>query len=303
MKDSDWKILYELYKTPNLTRVANLLYMTQPSLTKRLQHMEEEFGVSIVNRLSRGLIFTAEGRYLGQQAEIYLKFLEETKRTVEQMRSCRDSVITIGSSYTFSKYSLSGLLMKYRDLHPDVDFNVVNEPSDTLFRYLLDGTVDVAFVRGDYEGPVKKVFVEKTPAYVLTREPAELADLPGMQRLAYRTNAKSRDLMDNWYREQFDMEPPANMVIGYVDVAWQMASEGVGYVCCFLPRDAAASVNLFRMPMLHKDGSPIFRNTWFTYLQGGHKSKALKEFILYIEQEMEKNGGKGGNGSAQKSKK
>ena len=40
MKDSDWEILYELYKNPNMTKVANLLYMTQPSLTKRLQHME-----------------------------------------------------------------------------------------------------------------------------------------------------------------------------------------------------------------------------------------------------------------------
>ena len=40
MKDSDWEILHELYLNPNLTRVANQLYMTQPSLTKRLQHME-----------------------------------------------------------------------------------------------------------------------------------------------------------------------------------------------------------------------------------------------------------------------
>ena len=38
MKDSDWEILYELYKNPNMTKVANLLYITQPSLTKRLQH-------------------------------------------------------------------------------------------------------------------------------------------------------------------------------------------------------------------------------------------------------------------------
>lgn len=33
MKDSDWEILYELYKNPNMTKVANLLYITQPSLT------------------------------------------------------------------------------------------------------------------------------------------------------------------------------------------------------------------------------------------------------------------------------
>lgn len=37
MKDSDWLILSELYKNPNLTKVAGLLYTTQPSLTKRIR--------------------------------------------------------------------------------------------------------------------------------------------------------------------------------------------------------------------------------------------------------------------------
>ena len=37
MKDSDWEILYRLYKTPNITKVANMLYISQPSLTRRLK--------------------------------------------------------------------------------------------------------------------------------------------------------------------------------------------------------------------------------------------------------------------------
>ena len=53
MKDSDWEILYALYKKPNITKVANMLYMTQPSLTKRLQQMEKEFDVEIKEVLSR----------------------------------------------------------------------------------------------------------------------------------------------------------------------------------------------------------------------------------------------------------
>ena len=42
MKDTDWKILYELYMTPNITKVAEKLFMAQPTLTKRLQYIEEE---------------------------------------------------------------------------------------------------------------------------------------------------------------------------------------------------------------------------------------------------------------------
>ena len=59
MRDTDWQILQALYKNPNMTKVANSFYMTQPSLTKRLKQMEEEFGVTIVNRTPKGRVATA----------------------------------------------------------------------------------------------------------------------------------------------------------------------------------------------------------------------------------------------------
>ena len=86
MKDTDWEILCELYKNPNMTKVANLLYITQPSLTKRIQHMEEEFQVTIVNRTTKGLEFTKEGAYLAEQARKYLDFLGETRDTLKEMK-------------------------------------------------------------------------------------------------------------------------------------------------------------------------------------------------------------------------
>ena len=161
MKDSDWEILYELYKNPNMTKVANLLYMTQPSLTKRLQHMEAEFQVTIVNRTPKGLEFTPEGEFLGEQAKAYLEFMKKTQKRLEEMKESVDNVITIGSSYTYSKYILSDLLIRYRMKYPNTEFSIVNEQSNILFRKMLEGTIDVGFIRGDYEGAVNKVLLGK----------------------------------------------------------------------------------------------------------------------------------------------
>ena len=98
MKDSDWEILYELHKNPNMTKVANLLYMTQPSLTKRIQHMEEEFQIQIVNRTPKGLEFTREGDFLAEKAEEYLKFLKKTREELKGMKEKSKGEIVIGSS-------------------------------------------------------------------------------------------------------------------------------------------------------------------------------------------------------------
>ena len=43
MKDSDWEILYRLYKTPNITKVANMLYISQPSLTRKNKCISEPY--------------------------------------------------------------------------------------------------------------------------------------------------------------------------------------------------------------------------------------------------------------------
>ena len=140
-----------------MTKVANLLYITQPSLTKRLQHMETEFQVTIVNRTPKGLEFTPEGEFLAQQAEKYLKFLHDTQEKLKEFKETTEAEILVGSSYTYSKYTLTDLLLKYRMNHPNVNFTVVNDQSNVLFRKMLEGSIDVAFIRGDYEIPVRGV--------------------------------------------------------------------------------------------------------------------------------------------------
>ena len=286
MKDSDWLILSELYKNPNMTKVADLLYTTQPSLTKRLQHMEEEFGVTIVNRTPKGLVFTKEGSYLGRQADIYLRFLKETRRELERMKNQDETVITIGSSYTYSKYYLGELMIRYRHERPDTHFNVITEGSDSLFRRMLDGTIDVAFIRGDYEGAVNKILVERSNAYVVTDHPVLIEDLRQMTRIGYSTNKQTQKLLDDWYTEQFSEPAPANMIVGYIDVAWQLVEKGTGYVCCFVPDHYEGKKRLFLTPMCHRDGTPVSRNTWLLYPKRKHLPECQQAFVEFVEQEL-----------------
>ena len=102
MKDFDWELLHELYKNPNLTKVANVLYITQPTLTKRLQHIEAEFDVTIVERTPKGLEFTPEGKYLAEQAEVYLRFLKQTRSHLEQMRENGGEIVNTCSIAAFA---------------------------------------------------------------------------------------------------------------------------------------------------------------------------------------------------------
>lgn len=286
MKDSDWEILDSLYKNPNITKVANMLFMTQPSLSKRLQHMEEEFGVKIVERLPKGLLFTAEGEYLGQQAEKYLRFLKETKGTIESMKNGENGCINVGSSYTFSKFRMSEILVKYRLNHPEISFNIVNDKSDALFKKMLEGSIDAGFIRGDYEGNLNKTYVETSSAYLVTKGEVPLEELPKMQYLGYSANEQTISQLNKWWKNWFDTESPDNMIVGHVDVAWDLIDKGLGYTCCFLPDDFKNPYGLNLVPLILKDGTPVKRNTWFIYSKNKRQPAIITDFIDYVEKQL-----------------
>lgn len=282
MKDIDWQILHELYETRNMTRAASRLYMTQPSLTKRLQSIEEEFHVQVARRTTKGIDFTPQGELLAKRAGEYLAFMERLQKELKELGDHSQQVIRIGSSYTYSKYVLSDLLSAYTAIHPDVRFEMEVEQSNLLFRRACDGEVDLAFIQGDYEGPVKQQRIGGSPGVILSGAPLVLEELPGLTRIDYRTNDRTRELFAGWWKAHFLCPLPDGMNAGYVDMAWQLAERGLGYTLCFLQEGMELPPGLFHLPMCFPDGRPLVRNTWFVYQEKREMTSTLRDFIRYI---------------------
>lgn len=283
MKDTDWEIIYELHKTPNITKVANRLYMTQPSLTKRLKYIEEEFHIQIVDRTPKGVKFTPEGELLAKRAARYMDFLRDTKREMMMYREDMEGTIAIGSAYSYHRQVLNDILSSYSREHRHVNLEVVNESSNLVFRKVCEKELDAGFIRGDYEGSAIQKLVGVDEAYVLSKAPIEIENLPRMQRIEYKSNDRTKELIQSWWDENFNELPLTGVSVSYIDFAWQLVEKGMGYVCCFLPANFKNEYNLVLTPMLNADGSRIRRNTWFVYPNRRDTSDMMQEFIEYIE--------------------
>ncbi|MCD8220784.1 MAG: LysR family transcriptional regulator [Clostridiales bacterium] len=282
MRDSDWKILYELYQDPNLTHVAGRLYVSQPAVTKRLKQMEEEFAVAIVDRTPKGLEFTPAGEYLAERAEAYLNFQNETLSRLKEFQNEEDREIRIGSSYTFSKHSLPDLLFRYQAQHPDVRFRITTDQSDLLFRKVVDHEIDIGFIWGNYEGAVCQTLLGSEGAYLVSSEPVELTQLFQMRYVSYKTNDRSVELIKTWWYGKFRSEMPKGMPVGFVDVALQLIHRGLGYTICFLPDDFENTYGLCLTPLVGADGKPVRRNTWMVYPKGRCVTALAKNFIRFV---------------------
>lgn len=283
MKLSDWRLIYELHKTPNMTRVAGILYITQSAVTKQLQHIEKELDTKIIRRTPAGLEFTEIGNYLADQAEKFLKLEDETLRGLEAMKEASPEKLVIGSAYTFSKYRLPEILDGFLEKRPSFRYHVVNRQSNVLHQMVLSGELDLAFVRSDYRDGVNRVLVERTQGYIVTKGAADLSTLPKMERINYQSNVKTEDLIREWWEDRYGEErPKEGMAVGYVDFALREVIRGKGYVICFLPPVTELDAKLVKTPLFMKDGNPVSRNTWLIWRMEKKISPAMESFLRYI---------------------
>ena len=283
MKLSDWRLIYELHKTPNMTRVAGILYITQSAVTKQLQHIEKELDTKIIHRTRTGLEFTEIGNYLAEQAEKFLKLEDETMRGLDALKEASPEKLVIGSAYTFSKYRLPEILDGFLEQRPSFRCQVINRQSNVLHQMVLSGELDLAFVRSDYRDGVNRILVERTQGYIVTKGAADLADLPKMDRINYQSNVKTEDLIREWWEDRYgDVRPKEGMAVGYVDFALREVVRGKGYAICFLPPVTELDAKLVKTPLFMKDGNPVSRNTWLIWRMEKKISPAMESFLRYI---------------------
>ena len=283
MKDIDWKILYELYLTPNITKVAEKLYMAQPTLTRRIQEIEEEFQTRILIRSNKGVVFTKEGEYLFHQAQLYLQFRSGIERRMEAFKQEGSGMVRVASSVTFAKQHLPGLILEFQKAYPNVSFDIQTDKSHYLTKFLTDGTSDLAFVRGNYDCELYKRRIMAERAYVVSARPVRKEDFLNGCRVDCIMGDSSRRLLEMWWNQNFKELPSSMVTVRFVDIAWELVQEGVGYTLGFFDSEKLAQSGLWYKEICYGDGTPVERGTWLIYSKETKKTDFTQAFIDLVE--------------------
>src|SRR5262249_1965880 len=80
----------------NITRAAEQLSVAQPALGLQIRQLEQELGVELLTRHSRGVVPTEAGSLLLERARGILAMVEETKRDVRALGGARSETLTLG---------------------------------------------------------------------------------------------------------------------------------------------------------------------------------------------------------------
>ncbi len=129
----------------NITRAAELLHVTQPTLSRQIAQLEEELGVKLFQRSNHHIILTDDGMLLKRRAQELVSLAEKTKRDFSH-RGEISGVVSIGSGELKSMQFLSEAIASFREKYPGVTFEIYSGDSDDIKERIDRGLLDIGLL-------------------------------------------------------------------------------------------------------------------------------------------------------------
>ena len=130
----------------NITRAADILHVTQPTLSRQMMDLEKELGTTLMLRGKNGLTLTDDGIFFRQRAEEIVELANRLERTFVERNAEISGIIAIGASEAVGSRLFAKLIKHFSDKYPLVQFHLYNEMADNIKDRLDKGLVDVGLL-------------------------------------------------------------------------------------------------------------------------------------------------------------
>jgi DNA-binding transcriptional LysR family regulator len=147
MKVEFLETFVEVARYGNVTRAAEVLYLSQPSVSGRLRGLELELGEQLLVRTPRGVRLTDTGRAFLPYAERTVRAFRDGQGALGELREARAGSLALGAAPAVSTYFLPAILKRFAALHPGVRLSVRTGHSEEVLGMVLADRVQVGLVR------------------------------------------------------------------------------------------------------------------------------------------------------------
>jgi DNA-binding transcriptional LysR family regulator len=185
------KIFEAVAEHLNITKASEKVRISQPSVTKQLRRLEQEYGLKFYVKSGRGIKLTQEGQLFQVTVKPILEQVEGLKRTFEnRVAEGRAKSLIVGSSPSPAAFFLSAVLRSFVELHPTVHPTLRTGYPHAIKEMILNAEVDIALTITLPDHPqiiAEPIHSEEIVAVVSSRHPlakkgrlneAELAQAP-----------------------------------------------------------------------------------------------------------------------------
>jgi DNA-binding transcriptional LysR family regulator len=205
------RIIKAVATETSFTRAAEILFISQPSLSKQLKILENRVGILLINRDKNKISLTEAGQLFLQYAERILALCEESCRALNDLQNGDRGNLTVGASQTIGTYLMPRVLALFAQNYPQINLKVQVDSTRVIAKNVVDRDIDIAVVGGDVPEILKKnleieSFVEDELSLIIpkshpfatnNRKLINKDDLYHLNFIALNPNSTIRKFIDN----------------------------------------------------------------------------------------------------------
>ena len=270
----------------NMTEAANVLHVTQPTLSRQIAELERELGVTLFERTNRACVLTGDGMRLRQRAEEILSLVEQTESELADAQGALSGTVRIGAGETQAmRLVLAAFAELHRD-HPGVTVELYTGNADAVEERLERGLLDFGLLIEPvnlerYEWlrmpGADRVGVAVSAASEWARlagaTPSDVARMPLM--LSSRSSNKSVDLQA-WAGGAFDVEDLD--MVGRFDLLGNAAHLARSSGVCLMGIDHLLQLEDASLRFVPLD-PPLTIGSFLVWKKYRLRSRACEEFL------------------------
>ncbi|MET1416608.1 LysR substrate-binding domain-containing protein [Roseibium sp. HPY-6] len=245
MNSRQLEVFRAIMREGTLTAAANALSVSQPAVSKVLQHLEDQLGYRLFERAGGRLVPTAEAQLLTGDAERVFRELEGLKDLARRVGERKVGLLRLGAAQPLVQSLLPRALQIFRQNYPDVRVHLHSLPALEIAEALRAGDIDLAMTLSPILAPtVRTQTLCTVPIRVFLRVDDPLAgsealspsDLSGRDLVSYGSHATIGAALDEAFREYGETRQVAIEVATSVAAIPLVAEKlGIGLVDSLAP--------------------------------------------------------------------
>lgn len=225
----------------SITNAANVLQVTQPTLSRQIHDLEEELGQRLFVRGSRNMSLTAEGMILRKRAEEIISMVDKTEAEFHSMSNVVSGDIYIGGGETEAVKLIAQIVCELRTAYPEIQYHLYSGNAEDVTERLDKGLLDFGLLiqpadisKYDYFNiPARDTWgvIMRKDIPLAKKETIRKEDLLNVPLICSRqviSEERHRNEFAEWFGEDFDkldIVTTFNLVYN----AAIMVEAGVGY--------------------------------------------------------------------------
>lgn len=279
----------EVAKHKNFTKASQVLFVSQPSISKMIKSLEDELGVTLLDRSEREVVLTDTGKLVNEKALNILQLLEELSFSVNELVHVQRGNVKMGIMPTIGALLFPKIIAEFKKRYPGIEIQMVEYSAKQVETQMEQGNIDfgvtVLPVNTRRYGTVsllteELVVIVSRQHWLAGRTSVALAELKNEPFILFTREFALHDVV--WQAcLQAGFEPEVAHMTSLWDFCCEMVASQLGI--SLIPRSMASRLHHLAVHPVSISHPQIAWELALIYPRDKYLSYASREFIAYIQ--------------------